>query len=76
MQGEVGSQRHGEDGGALGVEVDGIRLVIVSRQNGRVHGDQSFHASPSRGQGHFMDCVRRPWSGRDEDDQFRAIGLK
>ena len=51
LAGETGSQSYGEDGRAFGVEVDGIRLVIVGGQHGRVQWNKRFYTGASRSKG-------------------------
>src|SRR5205823_2687593 len=75
LAGETGSQSYGEDGRAFGVEVDGIRLVIVGGQHGRVQWNKRFYTGASRSKGHFVDRILGSGSGRNEDDEFRAVGF-
>src|SRR5207302_7689320 len=74
LTGKVGGKRGSENGRAFRVEVDSIRLVIVSRQHGGVYRDQRFHASSSRSQRHFVNGILRRRSRRHENDEFRAVG--
>lgn len=70
---EISGQRRGKDSCALGVEVYFIRLVIVNREYGRIHGNQCFDANFSRSQHHLVNRIRGGRSGGNEDDQFRAV---